>query len=53
MQALASTNLSLQKEELSSESLPDFSSESYKDAYSRINAVVIEGEQEAYAKEPA
>jgi len=28
--------------------LPDFSSESYKDAYSRINAIVIEGEQEAH-----
>ena len=28
--------------------LPDFHSESYKDAYSRINAIVIEGEQEAH-----
>ena len=28
--------------------LPDFSSEGYKDAYSRINAIVIEGEQEAH-----
>ena len=28
--------------------LPDFSSASYKDAYSRINAIVIEGEQEAH-----
>ena len=26
----------------------DFNSDSYKDAYSRINAIVIEGEQEAY-----
>ncbi len=26
----------------------DFSNETYKDAYSRINAIVIEGEQEAY-----
>jgi len=26
----------------------DFHSDSYKDAYSRINAIVIEGEQEAY-----
>jgi fatty aldehyde decarbonylase len=26
----------------------DFSSEAYKDAYSRINAIVIEGEQEAF-----
>ena len=25
--------------------LPDFASDSYKDAYSRINAIVIEGEQ--------
>ena len=28
--------------------LPDFSSAVYKDAYSRINAIVIEGEQEAH-----
>ncbi len=28
--------------------LPDFSSVAYKDAYSRINAIVIEGEQEAH-----
>ena len=28
--------------------LPDFTTESYKDAYSRINAIVIEGEQEAH-----
>jgi len=34
---------------LCSDALPDFTSESYKDAYSRINAVVIEGEQEAYS----
>tara|TARA_B100000700_G_scaffold87771_1_gene98889 strand:- start:233 stop:964 length:732 start_codon:yes stop_codon:yes gene_type:complete len=27
--------------------LPDFTTEEYKDAYSRINAIVIEGEQEA------
>ena len=25
--------------------LPDFTTDSYKDAYSRINAIVIEGEQ--------
>jgi len=30
------------------EALPDFSSPTYKDAYSRINAIVIEGEQEAH-----
>ena len=29
-------------------SLPDFSSDQYKDAYSRINAIVIEGEKEAH-----
>lgn len=28
--------------------LPDFNSPNYKDAYSRINAIVIEGEQEAH-----
>ena len=28
--------------------LPDFTSPTYKDAYSRINAIVIEGEQEAH-----
>lgn len=28
--------------------LPDFKSDTYKDAYSRINAIVIEGEQEAH-----
>jgi fatty aldehyde decarbonylase len=28
--------------------LPDFACEIYKDAYSRINAIVIEGEQEAH-----
>ena len=27
--------------------LPDFTTDSYKDAYSRINAIVIEGEQAA------
>ncbi|MFM8937191.1 MAG: aldehyde oxygenase (deformylating) [Vulcanococcus sp.] len=30
------------------DALPDFSSLTYKDAYSRINAIVIEGEQEAH-----
>ena len=34
--------------DLQSDSLPDFASEAYKDAYSRINAIVIEGEQEAH-----
>jgi len=34
--------------QLTVNSLPDFHSATYKDAYSRINAIVIEGEQEAY-----
>ena len=34
--------------QVSDEGLPDFSSDAYKDAYSRINAIVIEGEQEAH-----
>jgi fatty aldehyde decarbonylase len=34
--------------QLAAESEIDFQSEIYKDAYSRINAIVIEGEQEAY-----
>ena len=32
----------------SSDSLPDFTTEAYKDAYSRINGIVIEGENEAH-----
>ncbi len=48
MQAFASPKVELE-EVKSPDGLPDFTSESYKDAYSRINAVVIEGEQEAYA----
>ena len=35
-------------QELALRSELDFNSETYKDAYSRINAIVIEGEQEAY-----
>jgi fatty aldehyde decarbonylase len=34
--------------DLNQTDLPNFKSETYKDAYSRINAIVIEGEQEAY-----
>ncbi len=34
--------------EATAPNLPDFASEAYKDAYSRINAIVIEGEQEAH-----
>jgi len=30
------------------EAMPDFTTSEYKDAYSRINAIVIEGEQEAH-----
>jgi fatty aldehyde decarbonylase len=33
---------------IAGDALPDFSTETYKDAYSRINAIVIEGEQEAH-----
>ncbi|MDJ0618675.1 MAG: aldehyde oxygenase (deformylating) [Calothrix sp. MO_192.B10] len=35
-------------QQLATQSEIDFSSETYKDAYSRINAIVIEGEQEAH-----
>ena len=35
-------------QEVTASQLPDFSSAAYKDAYSRINAIVIEGEQEAH-----
>jgi fatty aldehyde decarbonylase len=35
-------------QQLEAELVIDFSSEIYKDAYSRINAIVIEGEQEAH-----
>jgi fatty aldehyde decarbonylase len=35
-------------QQLTAELEIDFHSEEYKDAYSRINAIVIEGEQEAY-----
>lgn len=35
-------------QQLTEQSEIDFQSEQYKDAYSRINAIVIEGEQEAY-----
>jgi len=50
MQTLESnknTNIGSSCEE-SSVKLPDFTTDSYKDAYSRINAIVIEGEQEAH-----
>lgn len=35
-------------QQITEQSEIDFQSEKYKDAYSRINAIVIEGEQEAY-----
>ena len=38
----------LDERDASAQQLPDFTTEAYKDAYSRINAIVIEGEQEAY-----
>ena len=50
MQTLESskkTNIHDNSEE-SSLNLPDFTTDTYKDAYSRINAIVIEGEQEAH-----
>ena len=50
MQTLESnknTNTELSSEENSLE-LPDFKADAYKDSYSRINAIVIEGEQEAH-----
>ncbi len=47
MQTIASPSIGLKDEQLSG-ILPDFTSDSYKDAYSRINAIVIEGEQEAH-----
>ncbi len=49
MPTLQSTEIEvLDRPDGSSAELPDFSSEAYKDAYSRINAIVIEGEQEAH-----
>lgn len=35
-------------QQIAADSKLDFTSETYKDAYSRINAIVIEGEQEAH-----
>ena len=37
----------LDNSDVSASELPDFTTDQYKDAYSRINAIVIEGEQEA------
>merc|ERR1712216_126324 len=38
----------LEERDDAAQQLPDFTTEAYKDAYSRINAIVIEGEQEAH-----
>ena len=38
----------LDRSESAVEALPDFTSETYKDSYSRITAIVIEGEKEAH-----
>ncbi|WP_320668425.1 aldehyde oxygenase (deformylating) [Prochlorococcus sp. MIT 1307] len=38
----------LDRPDFSSGELPDFTTDAYKDAYSRINAIVIEGEKEAH-----
>ena len=38
----------LEERDEAAQQLPDFTTEAYKDAYSRINAIVIEGEQEAH-----
>ena len=50
MQTLESNKNTTSEESADSSSLnlPDFTTDSYKDAYSRINAIVIEGEQEAH-----
>ena len=50
MQTLESNKNTIVENSIDSNSvdLPDFTTDSYKDAYSRINAIVIEGEQEAH-----
>ncbi|WP_320664156.1 aldehyde oxygenase (deformylating) [Prochlorococcus sp. MIT 1223] len=49
MASLAPTKVDISKEiACNSAALPDFTTVEYKDAYSRINAIVIEGEKEAY-----
>lgn len=45
---LTSTSLGSAAGEAVAADLPDFTTAAYKDAYSRINAIVIEGEQEAH-----
>ncbi len=49
MQTLESAEIALSEDPTKTvESLPDFTTDLYKDAYSRINAIVIEGEKEAH-----
>ena len=49
MQTLESNKKNIENSiDENSVSLPDFTTDLYKDAYSRINAIVIEGEQEAH-----
>ncbi len=50
MQTLESNKKTIVENSIDENSLdlPDFTTDSYKDAYSRINAIVIEGEQEAH-----
>ena len=49
MQTLESSDVAVTSDlEVKADCLPDFTSHEYKDAYSRINAIVIEGEKEAH-----
>ena len=48
MSTLDSTAVAVLDDQQGLEELPDFTTDAYKDAYSRINAIVIEGEQEAH-----
>ena len=48
MPTLDSTAVAVLDDQQGLAELPDFTTDAYKDAYSRINAIVIEGEQEAH-----
>ena len=48
MSTLDSTAVAVLDNQQGLADLPDFTTDAYKDAYSRINAIVIEGEQEAH-----
>ena len=48
MSTLDSTAVAVLDNQQGLAELPDFTTDAYKDAYSRINAIVIEGEQEAH-----